>query len=380
MIFIFCSFSLHLKSYRNCPTALSLMICNYILVFDHYDDHSLPELFQFTLLEFVPLNVFLCVTALSVDVCGKWLLLGRRETGVYPWDQSSYCQRWQIYLTLQEIRRGERRKTGILDMIQGTQYLVWYFRALGANIGENVCLYPNGGDPMLTEPDLVTIGDGAAVDDASLIAHINTRGVFRLNPLVVGRGCVLRSMTRLLSGAVMEPHSIMLEHTLVLAGEAVDIGSVWQGWPSRSQVSLDVHRESIRRQFNSILRHNTDALKFSTSGKSPSSSDGSAKQHHHQRQDRNVSFVATQTQPRSAVTTPRAAGSSNHTSVVVVGGVGSNNTSPNRNAAGTVVRIVDDSVLGLNPERMPLLAGGGFSNSPNKDGTKKGGYNSLEMV
>lgn len=84
-----------------------------------------------------------------------------------------------MYLTLQEIRRGERHKTGVLDMIQGSQYLVWYFRALGCSIGHNVCLYPNGGDPMMTEPDLVTIEDFVGVDDASLIAHINTRGIFR---------------------------------------------------------------------------------------------------------------------------------------------------------------------------------------------------------
>jgi hypothetical protein len=43
-------------------------------------------------------------------------------------------------------------------MIHGSQYLVWYFQCLGATIGKNVCLYPNGGDPMMTEPDLVTIG------------------------------------------------------------------------------------------------------------------------------------------------------------------------------------------------------------------------------
>lgn len=36
------------------------------------------------------------------------------------------------------------------------------------------------GDPMMTEPDLVTIEDFVGVDDASLIAHINTRGIFRL--------------------------------------------------------------------------------------------------------------------------------------------------------------------------------------------------------
>lgn len=32
---------------------------------------------------------------------------------------------------------------------------------------------------MMTEPDLVTIEDFVGVDDASLIAHINTRGIFR---------------------------------------------------------------------------------------------------------------------------------------------------------------------------------------------------------
>ena len=33
-----------------------------------------------------------------------------------------------MYLTLEEIRRGERRRTGVLDMLQGSQYLVWYFQ------------------------------------------------------------------------------------------------------------------------------------------------------------------------------------------------------------------------------------------------------------
>lgn len=231
--------------YRNCATPLSLIICSFLMQFDPFDDHSISELFRVSFVAYCPLYLLLCTIALGVDIIGKWIILGRRQQGAYPWDQSSYCQRWQLYLTLQEIRRGERHKTGILDMIQGSVYLVWYFRLLGAKIGNNVCLYPNGGDPMMTEPDLVTIGDFVGVDDASLIAHINTRGVFRLNPLVVGTGCVLKSMSRLLSGASMEPHSILLEHTLVLAGEQVEAGSVWQGWPNRSQIPLKDHRERV---------------------------------------------------------------------------------------------------------------------------------------
>jgi acetyltransferase-like isoleucine patch superfamily enzyme len=240
--------------YRNSYMALSLFLCNWLLQLDTYDDHPPLKLFMLTLIAVVPLHLTMSIMALSFDITSKWILLGRRVQGVFSWDQSSYCQRWQVYLTLQEIRRSDRHKTGLLDLIQGSQYLVWYFRCLGCDIGENVCLYPNGGDPMMTEPDLCTIGDRASIDDASLIAHINTRGVFRLNPVKVGQGCVLKSMTRLLSGATMEPHSIMLEHTLVLAGESVDMGSVWQGWPSDNQIYLETYRENMRREIDIIIR------------------------------------------------------------------------------------------------------------------------------
>ncbi len=36
-----------------------------------------------------------------------------------------------------------------------------------------------GADPIMTEPELVQIGDYAAIDNASLIAHINSRGQVR---------------------------------------------------------------------------------------------------------------------------------------------------------------------------------------------------------
>jgi hypothetical protein len=62
--------------------------------------------------------------------------------------------------------------------------IVWYFRALGCKIGKNVCLYPTGGDPMMTEPDLVTIGDNVAINNASVVGHINSRGKFRLNNIL----------------------------------------------------------------------------------------------------------------------------------------------------------------------------------------------------
>jgi hypothetical protein len=130
--------------FRHASTPLSLILCRELMTLDP-EDFSVGELFRLMLLAFIPLNLFLSALALGIDIAAKWICLGRRRPGLHSWDTSSYCQRWQLYLTLQEIRRAERRRAGLLDMLQGSQWLVWYFRALGGKIGKNVCLYPNGG-------------------------------------------------------------------------------------------------------------------------------------------------------------------------------------------------------------------------------------------
>ena len=116
---------------------------------------------------------------------------------------------------------------------------------------------------MMTEPDLVQIGQGSCVDDAYLIAHINTRGVFRLNRIYVGNYCVLKSNSRLLSGSGMEDNSILLEHTLVLSGEEVDKNGVRQGWPISKHLSLEEHRIGLLKML-SIQDLDLTALFLST--------------------------------------------------------------------------------------------------------------------
>ena len=145
----------------------------------------------------------------------KWIIIGRRREGRYNWDMSSYCQRWQLHLTVQRI--GALGFGGhIIGAISGTVYAVWYLRALGARIGKDCAIWA-GGKPtlQLTEPDLVTMGDRVSIDDCSVVAHINSRGQFSLNRLRLGDSCAMRNGSRLLSGASMEPQSMLLEHTLV---------------------------------------------------------------------------------------------------------------------------------------------------------------------
>ena len=171
--------------------------------------------------------------ALAITIGAKWALMGRRKPGSYDWDKSSYCQRWQILLTIERLRRHCFSGHGILSLLTSTHYLTLYFRALGARIGSDCALFASGATTLLfTEPDLLTLGDRVAVDDASLVGHVNSRGHFSLNELLVGRGSVLRTGSRVLSGGVVGEGSVLLEHTLVMGGDVVDGGSTVQGWPA----------------------------------------------------------------------------------------------------------------------------------------------------
>ena len=158
---------------HNAPVLVSMFLIFHFFQLTKNDVLTDAELFYLAYCAYIPVNMLFVAASLATDIGAKWWLIGRRVKGSYSWDQNEYCQNWQLYLVLSKIKKD------ILPLFQGSQYLVWYFRALGSSIGKDVCLYPNGGDPMMTEPDLVTIKDGASIDDSSVVAHINTRGVFK---------------------------------------------------------------------------------------------------------------------------------------------------------------------------------------------------------
>lgn len=179
------------------------------------------------------LTTLQAVLALAFVIAAKWALLGRRKPGNYDWDKSPYCQRWQLFLCIEKLRRQCYRGHGVLGMLTGTHWIVLYFKALGADIGKDCALFANGRPSlMFTEPDLIKLGDRVVVDDASVVAHINTRGKFDLNRLEIGNRCVLRSGSRLLSGATMKDDACLLEHTLIMGGDVVEAKWTMQGWPA----------------------------------------------------------------------------------------------------------------------------------------------------
>ncbi|SAL96550.1 hypothetical protein [Absidia glauca] len=220
----------------------------------HIEDKTIARLFEGNRegITFLVILAVVCtaVTMLAVlsllfEIGMKWALFGRRKQGSYNWDESSYCQRWQFHITIQQAMRHD-----VLNLITGSGWLVMFFRGLGCNIGKRVCLYPNGGDPMMTEADMVTLEDDVAVDEASLVCHLNSRGQFSINPLRVGAGSVLRSGSRLLSGARMREDTTLLEHTLIVSGEVTDQKSIWQGWPGEDITAQQTHKRGHSKRFS----------------------------------------------------------------------------------------------------------------------------------
>ena len=97
------------------------------------------------------------IIALLWVIVTKWLIIGRRHAGRYDWDQSSYCQRWQLHLDLSRLLSRGFGNGGVLGTLTGSLYIVWYFRALGARIGDGCAIWAGGKSGLMTEPDLVEV-------------------------------------------------------------------------------------------------------------------------------------------------------------------------------------------------------------------------------
>ena len=96
------------------------------------------------------------ILAILFVIATNWLVIGPRQPGNYDWDQSDYCQRWNLHITFLQImkRTGD---TGVLSSLTGSAYIVWYLRALGAKIGKNCAIWAGGQMGSITEPDLVEV-------------------------------------------------------------------------------------------------------------------------------------------------------------------------------------------------------------------------------
>ncbi|MBI3145869.1 MAG: amino acid adenylation domain-containing protein [Pseudogulbenkiania sp.] len=157
---------------------------------------------------------------LLVAIAAKWLLLGRIRPGRHRlW--GAYYLRWWF----------AQGMVGAMPLnhFAGTPLLPLVYRLLGVHIGRDVYL----GSDELAAFDLISIGDGASIDDhASLLGCTVEGDELVIGPVSIGRRCFVGSRAVLREHTVMESGSRLEDLSLLPDGGRIPVGESWAGSPA----------------------------------------------------------------------------------------------------------------------------------------------------
>jgi len=116
--------------------------------------------------------------------------------------------------------------------LQGTPFLPWYFRLLGARMGRRVYTHTSG----LLEWDLVEVGDQVALNkNCVLQTHLFEDRMLKASRLRVGSDCVIGTVSIVLYDSVMQDGSWLDALSLLMKGETLPAHSAWAGIPASWQ-------------------------------------------------------------------------------------------------------------------------------------------------
>jgi non-ribosomal peptide synthetase-like protein len=163
------------------------------------------------------------VGAVLATVAVKWVAIGRYRPGEHAlW--SWLVWRDEIVNSCQEQLAGE----WLLQKAQGTPILSAYLRAMGARVGRDVWC-----DTLaVTEFDMVTLGDGCAVNrGACLETHLFHDRLLRIGPTEMGVGSTLGPVSAILPETKIGAGCVVGGRSVVLRGEELPAGTRWHGSP-----------------------------------------------------------------------------------------------------------------------------------------------------
>ncbi|MFM8468568.1 MAG: Pls/PosA family non-ribosomal peptide synthetase [Limisphaerales bacterium] len=178
----------------------------------------------------------LAIFPLLYGVCGllavlflvalKWTVVGRYRPGERPlW--STFVWRNELVNAVHEHLSND----WFVGILQGTPFLCWVFRALGARIGRRVYLETTD----ITEHDLVRLGDDVCVNaDATLQTHLFEDRVMKMSTVDIGDRCTIGGLSLVLYDTRMEPDARLNSLSLLMKGETLPAGTNWEGIPART--------------------------------------------------------------------------------------------------------------------------------------------------
>ena len=172
-----------------------------------------------------PLMYLVCgLIASAFVIAAKWLLIGRYVPAEKPLG-STFVWRTELLTALHE----NLANSFLVELLTGTPWICWFFRLMGAKIGRRVFLDTT----YLTEFDLISIGDDAALNDSCTVqTHLFEDRVMKMASIHIGAHCSVGSGSVVLYDTVMQEGSTLGDLSLLMKGESLPAGTHWHGTPA----------------------------------------------------------------------------------------------------------------------------------------------------
>jgi len=185
----------------------------------------------------LPLVFEACCAVLALGVvAAKWAIMGRFRPFEHPL-LTPFVWRLEFVNALYEFLVTPLA----LEALQGTPFLPWYYRLLGARIGRRTYFHTTG----LIEFDLVEVGDEAVVnEDCVLQTHLFEDRVLKADKLRVGHRCTMGAGAVVLYDSEMGDGSSLDALSLLMKGEVLPAGTSWEGSPARRKSRTVIANET----------------------------------------------------------------------------------------------------------------------------------------
>ena len=159
--------------------------------------------------------------SLGLGLLLKRLLIGQFQEGDYPLWSWGYFRWWVADV----IERPQRR---LADYFNGSPLAAVFYRIQGARIGKNVYLAAG-----LSEPELVTIEDGASISSGALLrTHAFADGLLKLRRIHIGKNCFLGTHSVVGGGVRMGDNCKLHAFSALVPGIVTPEGTEWFGSPA----------------------------------------------------------------------------------------------------------------------------------------------------
>jgi non-ribosomal peptide synthetase-like protein len=202
-----------------------LFITFAILAIDLYFYPAILEQnWRMLVLSFMGASVVIPLLQTVVVIAVKWGLMGVYRPLMKPmW--SWWAMRTEAVAVLYWGLAGKV----LLEHLQGTPFLPWILRLLGAKLGKGVCMHTTD----ITEFDCVKVGDFCTINALSALqTHLYEDRVMKVGRVELGRGVTVGANATVLYDTHVGDFAQLRPLTIVMKGEAIPRHSEWEGAPA----------------------------------------------------------------------------------------------------------------------------------------------------